>query len=442
MKKFLSIFSSLLLLLVYLPINTKANELAIYPNKVNVSIQLASSITMTLSGNYQLSNKETGVVTPIPQGTAITVKKDGSSVVVSYNGVSENSVNGFDLQELASDSLSLVRANNGVTYRGSFFLKPNGSQIEVINFLDIEDYLKGVVPSEMPASFPKEALKAQAIASRSYATKYMVLASTTASQVYRGYSAEDARTNTAIKETEGMLVKYNGKPIDAVFFSTSGGRTANVSDVWNSKQSDFPYLVSVDDPYEKSPYSNWSETFPTSTLLKSFGITDLNAQIYDISIAKTGANGEVRGATIKTSAGDKTVTGIGSVIQKLFPLNNPSVYNQLYSNWFDIQKNGTVKQDLSVQTTSGTTVIEDMKGQKVQTANGEVTLTDSKVSIQTANGVISNEGEGSITSVTVTGKGWGHRIGMSQYGAKGFAENGWSAEQILTHYYQGTTVSK
>lgn len=442
MKKFLSIFSSLLLLLVYLPINTKANELAIYPNKVNVSIQLASSLTMTLSGNYQLSNKETGVVTPIPQGTAITVKKDGSSVVVSYNGVSENSVNGFDLQELASDSLSLVRANNGVTYRGSFFLKPNGSQIEVINFLDMEDYLKGVVPSEMPASFPKEALKAQAIASRSYATKYMVLASTTASQVYRGYSAEDARTNTAIKETEGMLVKYNGKPIDAVFFSTSGGRTANVSDVWNSKQSDFPYLVSVDDPYEKSPYSNWSETFPTATLLKSFGITDLNAQIYDISIAKTGANGEVRGATIKTSAGDKTVTGIGSVIQKLFPLNNPSVYNQLYSNWFDIQKNGTVEQDLSVQTTSGTTVIEDMKGQKVQTANGEVTLTDSKVSIQTANGVISNEGEGSITSVTVTGKGWGHRIGMSQYGAKGFAENGWSAEQILTHYYQGTTVSK
>ncbi|WP_409973267.1 SpoIID/LytB domain-containing protein [Bacillus sp. Bva_UNVM-123] len=442
MKKLFSLISSLIIIFTCLPASTKAAELVNYPNMVNVSIQLANSVTMTLNGSYQLSNKDTGAVTPLAQGTAISVKKDSSGVVVSYNGTSVNSVKGFDLQELASGSVSLVRSSNGVTYRGSFFLKPNGSQIEVINFLDIEEYLKGVIPSEMPASFPKEALKAQAIASRSYATRYMVLASTTASQVYRGYSAEDSRTNAAIKETEGILVKYNGRPIDAVFFSTSGGRTANVSDVWNSKQSDFPYLVSVDDPYEKSPYSNWSETFPAATLLKSFGITDLNAQIYDISIEKTGANGEVRGATIKTSAGDKTVTGVGSVIQKLFPLNNPSVYNQLYSNWFDIQKNGTVKQDLSVQTPSGTTAVGDMKGQKVLTASGEVTLTDSKVSIQTANGVISNEGEGSVTTVTVTGKGWGHRIGMSQFGAKGFAENGWTAEQILTHYYQGTTVSR
>ncbi|MBY0123488.1 SpoIID/LytB domain-containing protein [Bacillus sp. S/N-304-OC-R1] len=442
MKKFTAILASLLILLVYLPTNSKAADLVSYPQEVNVSVHLAASVTMTVNGNYQLSNRDSGEITDIPQGTVLTVKKDNTNVNVSFSGKSLNAVKGFDLQEKINSSTSLVRVSNGITYRGSFFLKPNGSKIEIINFLDMEDYLKGVVPSEMPASFHKEALKAQAISARSYAANTMMLTSTAASQVYRGYTGEDPRTNAAIKETEGLLVKYNGKPIQTFFFSTSGGRTANVGDVWNSKQENFPYLVSVEDPYESSPYSNWTETFSAETLLKSFGFTDLSAQIYDVILNKSGANGEVKGVTLKTSAGDKTVTGNESVIRDLFPINNPLLYNKLQSNWFDIQLNGSVSQELSVQTDSGTSTIGDMKGQKVLTASGEVTLTDSNVSIQTANGVITNEGTGNITSVTLNGKGWGHRIGMSQYGAKGLAERGWTAEQIITHYFQGTTVSK
>lgn len=442
MKKLLSIFSSLLLLLVYLPTNTKADERISYPNEVNVSVYLAASVSVSINGNYQLNNRDTGEITPIPRGTSITAKKDNGNVSVSFDGQTFSSVKGFDLQELAADSLSLVRVSNGTTYRGSLYLKPNGSSIEVINILAMEDYLKGVVPSEMPASWSKEALKAQAIAARSYAANTMMLTSTASSQVYRGYSGEDARTNIAIQETEGLLIKYNGKPIQAFFFSTSGGRTANVGDVWNSNQSNFPYLVSVDDPYESSPYSNWSETFTSETLLKSFGFTDLTAQIYDVSLSKKGANGEVSGVTLKTSSGDKTITGNEAVIRKLFPMASSNLYNQLYSNWFDLQINGAASlHDLSVQTSSGTTSVGDLKGQKVQTSSGEITLTDSNVSIQTSNGVLQNEGTG-ITSVTLNGKGWGHRIGMSQYGAKGFAERGWTAEQILTHYFQGTIISK
>ena len=442
MKKLLSIFSSLLLLLVYLPTITKAEERVPYLNEVNVSVYLAASVSVSINGNYQLNNRDTGEITPIPRGTSITTKKDNGNVSVSFDGLTFSSVKGFDLQELAADNLSLVRLNNGTTYRGSLYLKPNGNSIEVINILAMEDYLKGVVPSEMPASWSKEALKAQAIAARSYAANTMMLTSTASSQVYRGYSGEDARTNTAIHETEGLLIKHNGKPIQAFFFSTSGGRTANVGDVWNSIQSNFPYLVSVDDPYESSPYRNWSETFTSETLLKSFGFTDLTAQIYDVTLSKTGANGEVRGVTLKTSAGDKTITGNEAVIRKLFPMASSNLYNQLYSNWFDLQVNGAASlHDLSVQTSSGTTSVGDLKGQKVQTSNGEITLTDSSVSIQTSNGLLKNEGTG-ITSVTLNGKGWGHRIGMSQYGAKGFAERGWTAEQILTHYFQGTIISK
>jgi stage II sporulation protein D len=357
--------------------------------------------------------------------------------------VASGSINGWVLSSTVTlsnvSSLSLTRLSNGITYRGSFYLKPNNSKVEVINSLDIEDYLKGVVPSEMPASWHKEALKAQAIVARSYAANTVMLSSTASSQVYRGYTGEDSRTSAAIKETEGQYVKYNGKPIQTFFFSTSGGRTANVSDVWNSDQKNFPYLVSVDDPYETSSYNNWTESFSASTILTSFGFSSSSTTLYDFSLIKSGANGEVKGVSIKTSAGDKTINGNESVVRRLFPLQSTAHYNILYSNWFSANVNKSAGSDLTVQTSGGTVPMTDLKGQTVQTANGQVTLSDSNVSIQTSNGVITNEGTG-IDSVTITGKGWGHRVGMSQYGAKGFAEKGYTANQILTHYFQGTTV--
>ena len=85
-----------------------------------------------------------------------------------------------------------------------------------------------------------------------------MLSSSVSSQVYKGFSSEDSRTNAAVNETAGVYVKYKGKPIQTFFFSTSGGKTANVGDVWNSNQSSFPYLVSVEDPYETSKFSTWS----------------------------------------------------------------------------------------------------------------------------------------------------------------------------------------
>ncbi|MDP4163770.1 MAG: SpoIID/LytB domain-containing protein [Bacillota bacterium] len=505
-----TVYSLLCFLLLFsaLPQASNAAEAIQYSDKVNVSIFLSNNFPIFLNGNYQLVNKDTNEITVIPAKTTLTIKKDSSSMTVSYSGFNQKSTAGFDLQELSGTkklaiftmntemkrgastdydtvkvfnsgesadlldsftnssgqvwykvgdgnvtgwvpstyvllnditTLSLATVNNNRTYRGSFFLKPNGSQTELVNILDMEDYLKGVVPSEMPASWPKEALKAQAIAARSYAANIMMLASTAASQVYGGYSAEDPRTNEAIKETEGLLVKYNGKPIEAFFHSTSGGRTANVSDVWNSDQKYFPYLVSVDDPYESSQYSSWTKDFPASSILKAFGFSS-DTVLYDMAITKSGTNQEVRGITVKTSNGDKTINGNESDIRKLFPLPDANVYKMLYSNWFTLHMTKS-QADLSVQTSSGVSGMADLKGQMVQTSSGQIAIDSSNVSIQTANGVMSSEGSG-ISTITVTGKGWGHRIGMSQYGAKGFAEHGYTAEQILTHYFTGTTVEK
>ncbi|PLR73700.1 SpoIID/LytB domain-containing protein [Bacillus sp. UMB0728] len=419
----------------------KAAEAVKYSNEVKVSVQLAASPSITTNGDYQLKNKETGVITSIPAHTSVSFKKDTKGITASFGTFTQSSGSGFNLEEIAGSGTSVGKLSNGISYRGSFSLAPNGSSIQIVNYLDMEDYLKGVVPNEMPASWHKEALKAQAIAARSYAANMMMLTTTATSQVYRGYSGEDGRSNIAIQETDGILVKYNGKPIQTFFFSTSGGKTANVGDVWNSDQKNFPYLVSVDDPYETSVYKSWSETFTPSQILASFGFTGSSVVLYDIQLTKTGANGEVSAVTVKTSAGDKTVKGNESVIRKLFPLSNSSVYNMLYSNWFDIQLSGG-QQALSVQTSTGTETVTDLKGQSVQTASGQIALDGSPVSIQTSGGIVSNEGSSGVTSITVTGKGWGHRIGMSQYGAKGYAERGWTAEQILTHYFKGTTVSK
>src|SRR5690606_38218767 len=195
---------------------------------------------------------------------------------------------------LETKGLSLFTVNNK-KYRGGFEL--NGASGKVINQLDMEDYLKGVVPNEMPASWADnggfEALKAQAISARSYAANSMQLSDTPASQVYGGYNSEDPRATRAVEETKGLLVKQNGKPVQTFYHSTSGGRTANVGDVWTYPHS---YLLSVEDKYEHTTapawLQNWNYTIPTSTILSQFGV-DKNAELYEFIAHPKGANGEI-----------------------------------------------------------------------------------------------------------------------------------------------------
>jgi stage II sporulation protein D len=444
LKKLLP-FLAFIMMLISVPSLSKADEPTIYPNVVNVSVYKATSLTLTLTNAYQLSNNDTGLATPIPANSVVTIKNNGTAIEISFTGVTQTSTTGFKVQELPNILPSIAALSNGISYRGSFSFVKNGSYVGVTNYLDMEDYLKGVVPSEMPASWPKEALKAQAIAARSYAETSMGLTSTPSSQVYRGYTGEDSRSNVAIKETEGLMAEFAGKPIMAFFFSTSGGQTANYGDVWNGAYAK-PYYVSVADPFEVSPNSTWTETFSASTLLKSFGFTDTTTKLLDASLKATGANGEVSGVTVKTSAGDKTITGDEGVIRKLFPTTKASHYYEIDSNWFTMTvSKAAAPTDLSVQTTTGTEAVTVLNGQTVQTASGVVTLDGSDVSIQTSSGLVSSSGTpgtGEVTSVTLNGKGWGHRIGMSQYGAKGYAEQGWTAAQIIQHYFQGTTVSR
>ena len=204
-------------------------------------------------------------------------------------------------------------ALNGRGYRGSFrVLKLAGGKIRVVNVVGLDLYLRGVVPSEMPKTWAAEALKAQAVAARSYALSHLHagggfdLYPDTRDQVYLGIPHEAPSTNAAVGATAGQVVFYKGKVASTYFFSTSGGRTASVQDVY-PKSPPIPYLASVPDPYDSiSPYHDWGPfRFTTRKLgrgLKSPG------KLLDVETVAA-PSGRVQSVVATGSKGEATATG-------------------------------------------------------------------------------------------------------------------------------------
>jgi stage II sporulation protein D len=180
-------------------------------------------------------------------------------------------VNGGVVRRLANNKVFEAGAAPlrlaGVLYRGTITLRLSGSRVWALNTLGLDAYVRGVVPREMPSSWHVEALKAQAVAARSYSLASpgkcnwfgsRALCPTTWDQVYGGMSAETASTNQAVSGTKKEVLLSGGSVASTFFFSSSGGRTASVADEWGSSQASYPYLVSVDDPHDViSPHHDW-----------------------------------------------------------------------------------------------------------------------------------------------------------------------------------------
>lgn len=256
----------------------------------------------------------------------------------------------------------------------------------VINEVPFEEYIKGVVAGEMPATFELEALKAQAVASRSYAMYQMTatkdkeydVLNTTANQVYLTdqelkenwkdeYDEKINKIKTAIAETSGEYLTYNGEVANAMFFSTSVGATENCEEVFVSA---LPYLRSVD--------SKWDEASPVFTDTYTFTLEDFYKKL-NLPFNQT----------LKVEITSKTSTGR----TKTLKINNEEMQGRdfasklsLRSNYFDIVQNEK--------------------------------------------------------NITITTKGFGHGVGMSQYGANGMAKEGYKYNEILKHYYQNTEIKK
>jgi stage II sporulation protein D len=197
------------------------------------------------------------------------------------------------------------------TYRGSIEVtKTKGGKLQAVNVVGLEDYLRGVVPAEMPSTWPAEALKAQAVAARSYALANLAedkpydLFADIRSQVYGGVGAESAAASAAIDATRGTVVLYGGKVADTLFFSSSGGRTASYQEAFSGDP--VPYLVPVDDPYDASPYVNWGPTAVDGK--KAAKALGLRGPVEAIATT-TGPSGRIVTATLTLPSGTKQVTG-------------------------------------------------------------------------------------------------------------------------------------
>ena len=321
---------------------------------------------------------------------------------------------------------SVERSQGTPSYGGRLEIAAQENGLVLVNELYLEDYLKKVVPSEMPASYEKEALKAQAVCARTYAYRQIQangysqygahVDDSTTYQVYNNINT-DSRTDSAVDETYGQILTYEGKPVEAFYFSTSCGATADGS-IWGGDPDAVPYLKSkllgsnpngydlknnvdfdnfIRDKSYKAYDSGYSlfrwETTTTSEILaeKVTGI----GQVETIAVKSRGAGGIAKELEITGSEGVKTINGQGQIRSLL---GNSSL---------------TIK----------------MKNGKTMT--GQETLPSAFISI-----------EKSGNSFHIYGGGYGHGAGMSQNGAQGMAEQGQAYDEILGFFYDGTELTE
>jgi stage II sporulation protein D len=222
-------------------------------------------------------------------------------------------------------------AVDGKPFRGKLVVTASGKRIQVVDVLGLEAYLKGVVPSEMPFDWPPEALKAQAVAARSYALANLTknrdfdLYGDTRDQVYGGVKAEQQASSAAIDATKGQVVLYNGKVADTLFFSTSGGRTASSLEATGVN---VPYLVSVPDPYDSiSPVHDWGPVLYDGTKVATQ--LKLPGSLSDLT-ANDGPSGRAKSVTAVAGDGvEATVTG--AQFRSLLELRSTWFTSVLYS---------------------------------------------------------------------------------------------------------------
>ena len=275
---------------------------------------------------------------------------------------------------------------NGRRYRGALELRHRGAGLTAVNIVPVDDYLLSVVPEEMPTDWPAEALKAQSVAARSFALKSRGrhaaegydLCTTTHCQLYKGIASEKTASTAAVRATRGEVLTYAGQPIEALFHTDSGGMTESSEDVWGSH---VPYLRAVrDTPLGTMP---WSKTMSTADLEKKLAAKGHNiGRLRSIELSPLAVGRAAKDRTASGRVRAMTVTGTkGSV------------------------------------TLSGT-AWRSLLGLKS-------TLFSAKLTKDT---------------VTFTGFGAGHGLGISQWSAKRLAETGKSYADILHHYYTGVTL--
>lgn len=366
----------------------------------------------------------------------------------------------------------------GYRYYGGFrYERIGGGDLTVVNIVDLETYIKGVVPYEMSSSWPLEALKVQAVCARSYAyinihsgkhTSYHFdVCNTTDCQAYYGagtnsssYQATE-RTDQAVDETAGEYAWYDGQVIEAFYSSSHGGASESVYNVWGTSLEQYPYLCGVEDPYEadmasKNSYSSWTVSYTSSELAQrlenygydaSSGIESLILTYSDLgNVIQVRVNYRDGGSDTIRPSSMRSVFGISSI---RFTVNGQAASSgsgTTSSSGGGLTANGSTSLD-----SQGTYTVISGSGSLSQAGLDGLYAISGSGSITPAEDAASGGGSGTDTptgtQVTVSGSSYsfqgsgnGHQLGLSQYGAWAMAERGFTYDEIIEFYYPGTYV--
>ncbi len=428
--------------------------------------QVGKPLLAELSGALSLS------LGPYPSQSAAEVDRNRSAA--SFPGVSVTSgVYSFFLETDRAYDLGWASQEGGVAfqftssaplsyegkgYRGSLEVFVRAGEeplLRVVNTLDLESYLYGVLPAEIYPNWAVEAVKAQAVAARTFALRRLQggtprktegydLTGTVSDQVYKGYSAEAEASNLAVDDTRGEVLTYGGEVISALFHDCSGGITENNENVFSGPP--LPYLRSVPSPGEEAnKYFSWTATIAASAFMeaaeKKKGVT--LGDLVSLKILEQGVSGRIK--TLQVEGTVRTCTLTGEQLRQVAGLRSS------LTSWQGAVPSGGGEPPagdviVACLSTSGLGSLS-MKGAVLLSSLGTASPPDQPI-------LLSAEGSWPlpITSTTTpltassgvvltfTGHGNGHGLGMPQWGAKARAEEGMSYIAILATYYTGVQL--
>ncbi|MGE5561227.1 MAG: SpoIID/LytB domain-containing protein [Chloroflexota bacterium] len=397
-----------------------------------------SSVAVTASGGFSVVDEKTGQ-TVVQFASSLTFSESGGGIAITNYGRCDGPLT---LTAAAGADNYLTYA--GRRYRGSMRIVTDNAGLILINVLPLEEYLFGVVPREVGADWPIEAQKAQAVSARTFALastgKYgsYDVRNTTESQVYGGLNDEKPLSTEAVLATAGEVATYQGKLISTYFYSSSGGYTESNENVWPGG-SPLPYLRSQPDPFDSiGPWNSWHRDLTLDEIGRLLAAAGYDVgTLYEIIPENRVASGRWVWVTARGSKGSirmssnafRIAVGTYTLPSTLFTMTAHD------AGLTEIQQSYATSATLTVLGAGGQTAATALGGATVISANGTATL-----------------GAGGEAGLTVVGKqmvpaglsfdgsGWGHGVGMSQWGTYGMAVQGYSYQDILKHYYTGIEI--
>ncbi|MFZ5943316.1 MAG: SpoIID/LytB domain-containing protein [Bacillota bacterium] len=468
MKRYIYIFLWCIVISLIFAVSSYSNDVLTAGDELRVALNTGQSfVELEINqGNYQLIDYQTqSNMGEAPAGTTWRISPVGK-------GSLQLILNGQPLPKLAGP-LVILRPHDisqlnifkfqGKRYRDSVLIENKDGKLNVINLISVERYLYGVLGAEMGANAPDEALKAQAVVSRTYALYYKEhpqlsydVGTDTTWQVYGGYDMEllsGERVKNAVDSTRGQVIYYDGKIIQAFFHANSGGYTENSENVWWAY---IPYIRAVAAPedtyalhypvqeggWPANTYQ-WTKTFNKEELQrqllaysKDYPDNALNVgEITDIKYSHFSINpfsSPRQYMNVNTSSLRVTeLEIIGTKGNKTFFRDGIRRVFDLRSSKFNLYFDSTVKIISSI----GQNIVNSTQDIYALGLNGiqRVSGSDSEYYVQDIDGLKTIPKE--FKSIIFNGNGYGHGLGMSQWGARGLAAQGKNYLQIISHYY-------